>query len=132
MFDKLLALLERFVVAVEAIAAAGGTLQAPANAPADGPKPSRSRAAKDKEDKAPTPPATDTSFDFLGGSATNPAKKYERSDVKAALEKLVAKVGQPAAFALFNKEGGVQSLQDLPEDKFAAVIEAAEKELAKK
>jgi hypothetical protein len=138
MIEKFLSLFERFVIAVEAIASKAGPLAVPANeqaAPAaEGPKPSRSRAAaadKKKDEPKEQAPATDTSFDFLGG-ASAPAKKYERGDVKAALEKLVGKAGSAEAFKLFQAVGGVQSLNDLPEDKFATVIKAVEDELAKK
>ena len=132
MIEKFLSLFERFVVAVEAIASQAGPLVVPTSNPTpvtEGPKPSRSRAAR-KEDPQPTP--TDNGIDFLGGSAANPPKKYERGDVKAALEKLVAKSGSSTAFSLFQSVGGVQSLNDLPEAKFAPVIEAVEKELQAK
>lgn len=135
MIEKFLSLFERLVAAAEAIAAGGGAAPAQAAPAAEGPKPSRSRAAAadKKKDEAPKDqaPAADNGFDFLGGTSA-PAKKYERGDVKAALEKLVGKAGSAEAFKLFQAVGGVQSLNDLPEDKFAAVVKAVEDELAKK
>jgi hypothetical protein len=133
MIEKFLSLFERLVVAVEAIASKAGPLVVQPSeqaTPAEGPKPSRSRAAADKKKDEPKDPAptTDNSFDFLGAAP----KKYERGDVKAALEKLVAKSGTSTAFTLFQSITGVQTLNDVPEDAFAKVIKAVEDELAKK
>ena len=135
MLEKILSLFERAVTALENIASAGkvdpqqtapGGLVAPEAAP----RQARSRAGKAVETAAPATPAADN--DFLGGGPASPEidlRKYERGDVKAALTKLVEKFGQEKAFKLFVSSGGVQSLNDLPEDKFAVVIDAANKAL---
>lgn len=129
MLEKLIALFERLVIATETLAGAATPAAGTApTAPAEGPKPARSRTVK--ETKSEAPPAAADDLDFLGTGQTAPAKTYERGDVKAALEKLVKKSGQPAAFELFQKVGGVKALNDLPAEKFAAVVEAVEKALA--
>ncbi len=132
MLEKIVSLFERAVAALEKISA--GSVALPSVVPVTGPGVSAEttpRQTRSRTTKAETPPASDN--DFLGGS-TAPvveAKKYERVDVKAALMKLKDKVGQDVAFKLFVSVGGVPSLNDLPEEKFTAVVDAVNAELKK-
>lgn len=126
MFEKLLSLFERLVLAAEKIA--GGAPAAAATAPVA--KPARGKpAAKDTP-----PPAADLDLDgpgadedFLGGES-EPTKKYTRDEVRAALIEFGKRAGDPAkARAVLKSVGGVEILSELKEDKFAAVVEAAKK-----
>lgn len=122
MFEQLLSLITRAVVALEKIAGAtpSSAVNAPDAAPEAPAKDTRTRKANAEQPQ--TPPADD---DFLGGDA-EPEKEpvYERADVKAALQEYGAKHGMPKAQELFKSASGVSSLSDLPIEKFAAVIKA--------
>jgi hypothetical protein len=133
MFEKLLSLFERLVAAAEKIAGSAGTPAHVGAAAGPANKPARGKATAAKE----TPPATDdisldtttaTDDDFLGDGATASEKKYTRDEVRAALVGHGQRHKDPAkARAVLKSAGGVEILADLKEEKFAAVVEAANK-----
>jgi hypothetical protein len=121
MFEKLVSLIERAVVALEKLAAGGFVPEAQ---PASEAPVKATRARKTAE--APTPPASED--DFLDEKpSAEPEVTYERADVKQALQEYGKKHGMPAAQALFKEASGVTALSELTVDKFAAVIEATKK-----
>lgn len=122
MFEKIVSLIERAVVALEKLAIAGPSPQSDAQAPE---APAKATRTRKQPEATPAPPADD---DFLGdGGSKEPEVTYERADVKQALQDYGKKNGMDKAQALFQKVGGVKALSDLPIEKFAAVIEATKK-----
>lgn len=130
MFEKFLSLFERLVAAVEKLSSltpATTTTAAAATAPT---KPARAA----KPAKETPPPADDLDLDgggaadddFLGTS--EPAKKYTLAEVRDALVKHGQRHNDKnKPRAVLKAAGGVEILSELKEDKFAAVIEAANK-----
>lgn len=124
MFEKIVLLIERAVVALEALASASsaGSASPPAAGASETPaKPRKTKSAPE------TPPPADDSEDFLGEPAAKDEPKYERADVKKALQDYGAKNGMDKAQALFIKVSSVKALSDLPVEKFAEVIAAIKK-----
>jgi hypothetical protein len=119
MFEKIVSLIERAVVALEKLAS-GAFVPEAQPAPEAPAKATRTR----KQPEAAPPPA-DEGDDFLGDAPA--AKTYERADVKQALQEYGKKHGMDKAQALFQSASGVKALSDLPIEKFAAVIEATKK-----
>lgn len=121
MFEKILSLIERAVVALETLASAGA-----ASSPAATPEtPAKQTRTRQKAEAPPAPPAED---DFLNEpESKEPEVKYERADVKAALQEYGKKNGMDKAQAMFQKVSGVKALSDLPIEKFADVINATKK-----
>lgn len=115
MFEKLLSLIERGVVALEKLAVpvvtAAGAAAVAAAKPAKVTKPTR----------APEPEADP----FADAPAAE--KEYTRQEVRDALVAYSQKEGQSqaTAVALVAKVGGVEKFSDLPKEKFAAVFKAA-------
>lgn len=120
MFEKILSLIERAVVALEKLASQPVATDA-ASAPE---APARKPRASSKPVEPPAQLPTDD--DFLGEDPP-PAVKYERADVKQALQEYGKKHGMDKAQALFQKVSGVKALSELSVDKFEAVIEATKK-----
>lgn len=122
MFEKLLSLIERAVVALEKLSSSPGETLSGGTAATEAPaKPAR----KQKAEPTPTPAASED--DFLNEPNDVPEVKYERADVKKALQDYGAKHGMDKAQALFIKVSGVKALSDLPIEKFAEVIAAIKK-----
>jgi hypothetical protein len=116
-------LIERAVVALEKLATVG-TPDASAPTPEAPAKQTRTR----KTPEAPqTPPPADDDGDFLDEPVAKEEPKYERADVKKALQDYGSKKGMDKAQKLLLDEGGVKALSDLPIEKFAAVINATKK-----
>jgi hypothetical protein len=116
MFEKLLSLIERGVVALEKLAvpvatAAGAATVAAAAKPAKVTKPPK--APEPEPSPFDDPPAAE--------------KEYTRQEVRDALVAYSQKDGQSqaTAVALVAKVGGVDKFSDLPKEKFAAVFKAA-------
>lgn len=126
MFEKILSLIERAVVALEKLASASSSMQAPSTGATTGATTEApARAGRKAKAETLTPPATDDGDDFLNDTpAAKEAPKYERADVKKALQEYGAKHGMDKAQALFIKVSGVKALSDLPIEKFAEVIAA--------
>lgn len=123
MFEKIVSLIERAVVALETLAAlAAGAASSPAATPE---APAKQTRTRQKVEATTPPPAED---DFLSDPPAAPeTPKYERADVKKALQEYGAKHGMDKAQALFIKVSGVKALSDLPVEKFAEVIAAIKK-----
>lgn len=123
MFEKFLSLIERAVVALEKLASVTTAPDVSASTPEAAPKQTRTRKAPAE---APTPPADDAD-DFLDEPAAKEEPKYERADVKKALQDFGSKKGMDKAQALLLEHGGVKALSELPIEKFASVINATKK-----
>lgn len=123
MFEKIVSLIERAVVALEKLASANNSAPDTASSTEAPAKPPRKQKAE--APPAPTPPPSDD--DFLNEPSAEPEVKYERADVKKALQDYGAKHGMDKAQALFIKVSGVKALSDLPVEKFAEVIAAIKK-----
>lgn len=126
MFEQIVSLIERAVVALEKLAAVS-TTNAPA--PAASSETVKATRTRKQAEAPPPPPPPAGDDDFLGDGADKdePEVTYERADVKQALQDYGKKHGMDKAQALFLKVGGVKALSDLPIEKFAAVIEATKK-----
>jgi hypothetical protein len=122
MFETLLSLITRAVVALEKLASAGDV--AGAGTPATEAPAKATRTRTKAPEAPPTPPQTSGEDDFLNEPQAEPEVKYERADVKKALQDYGAKHGMPKAQELFKQVSGVSSLSDLPIEKFAEVIKA--------
>lgn len=61
---------------------------------------------------------------------TTSKPKVTQEQMQAALTKVKDDLGVPAAKAIINETGGVKKMDDIPEDKYAAVIKACEEKLA--
>lgn len=55
--------------------------------------------------------------------------KVTQEQMQAALTKVKDTLGVPAAKGIINETGGVKKMDDIPEDKYAAVIKACEEKL---
>jgi hypothetical protein len=117
--------LERIAVALEKLAAGGGSAEPAESKPA---KPAKAKAAKAEPAPEPTPEPvkaepepTKAADDDFGGTTT----AVTREDVRAALVAYQKKVSPEKARGLLKTVGGVDVLSALPEEKFAAVILAA-------
>jgi len=60
---------------------------------------------------------------------TTSKPKVTQEQVQAALTKVKDTLGVPAAKGIINETGGVKKMDDIPEDKYAAVIKACEEKL---
>lgn len=110
-------LLERIAVALEAKAAAPVAAAAPA---ARGP----GRPPKPAEAPAPAPEPVAEADPFAVEEAA--PVTYTKEQVRAALVAYQKRTTAEKARGLLKTTGGVDTLGALPEDKFAAVIKAAE------
>lgn len=122
MFEQIVSLIERAVVALEKLAAVSTT-----NAPAASSEPVKATRTRKQAEAPPPPPAGDDDFLGDGADKTEPEVTYERADVKKALQDYGKKHGMDKAQALFQKVGGVKALSDLPIEKFAEVIAETKK-----
>lgn len=126
MFEKVLSLIERAVVALEKIAAAGVSATSAQPAAETPSKPAKT-AKPVKETPPPAPPADDDFLSETPEPKPEPEPKFERADVKKALQEYGSKHGMDKAQELFKKISGVGALSELPIEKFAAVIAATKK-----
>jgi hypothetical protein len=121
MLEKLIALFERGVAALEKIATVQAAPSAIPPQPAEAPARARKPAAAKPEEK-PVEKASDE--DFL----SDPVKEYTVDEVRAALKDAAARLNDSAkARDILKKHGGVDTLGDLKKERFAAVVEAANK-----